>query len=86
MFKPHSRWLRALVGLAVAVTTGEPAGIGPDLCTELLDTAPQGCRIVLIGDRSLFGRARPRSARALKLPDFDSTSRPRAGVELLQHP
>ena len=70
----------------VAVTTGEPAGIGPDLCTELLDTAPTGCRVVLIGDRTLFGRARPRSARRLKLPDFDAMGRPRAGVELLHVP
>ena len=51
---------RAMALRTVAVTTGEPAGIGPDLCTELLDTAPPGCRVVLIGDRSLFGRARPR--------------------------
>jgi 4-hydroxythreonine-4-phosphate dehydrogenase len=70
----------------VAVTTGEPAGIGPDLCTELLDTAPQDCRVVLIGDRSLFGRARPRNARKLKLRDFDARSQPRAGVELLHVP
>ena len=77
---------RATVLRTVAVTTGEPAGIGPDLCTELLDTAPAGCRVVLIGDRSLFGRARPRSARQLKLPDFDALSRPRAGVELLHVP
>jgi 4-hydroxythreonine-4-phosphate dehydrogenase len=70
----------------VAVTTGEPAGIGPDLCTELLDTAPPGCRVVLVGDRSLFGRARPRSTRNLNLPDFDGTSRARAGVELLHVP
>jgi 4-hydroxythreonine-4-phosphate dehydrogenase len=77
---------RATVLRTVAVTTGEPAGIGPDLCTELLDTAPAGCRVVLIGDRSLFGRARPRRARQLKLPGFDAMSRPRAGVELLHVP
>jgi 4-hydroxythreonine-4-phosphate dehydrogenase len=70
----------------VAVTTGEPAGIGPDLCTELLDTAPRGCRLVLIGDRSLFGRARPQRAPRLDLPDFDAARRPRAGVELLHVP
>jgi 4-hydroxythreonine-4-phosphate dehydrogenase len=70
----------------VAVTTGEPAGIGPDLCTELLDTAPRGCRLVLIGDRSLIGRARGRRARPLPLPDFDANHRPRAGVELLHVP
>jgi 4-hydroxythreonine-4-phosphate dehydrogenase len=80
----RSRRARAL--RTVAVTTGEPAGVGPDLCTELLDAAPQGCRVVLIGDRSLFGRARPRSARKLNLPDFDARSRPRAGVELLHVP
>jgi 4-hydroxythreonine-4-phosphate dehydrogenase len=70
----------------VAVTTGEPAGIGPDLCTELLDTAPRGCRLVLIGDRSLLGRARGRRARPLQLPGFDAGARPRAGVELLHVP
>ena len=70
----------------VAVTTGEPAGIGPDLCTELLDFAPRGCRVVLVGDRSLFGRARPRRARKLHLPDFDATGPARAGVELLHVP
>ncbi len=80
------RLRRATALRTVAVTTGEPAGIGPDLCTELLDTAPRDCRVVLIGDRSLFGRARPRSARKLKLPDFDATGRPRAGVELLHVP
>jgi 4-hydroxythreonine-4-phosphate dehydrogenase len=77
---------RATALRTVAVTTGEPAGVGPDLCTELLDIAPRGCRVVLIGDRSLFGRARPRSARKLDLPDFDATSRPRAGVQLLHVP
>jgi 4-hydroxythreonine-4-phosphate dehydrogenase len=70
----------------VAVTAGEPAGVGPDLCTELLDSLPRGCRAVLIGDRALFGRARPRRAGRLHLPDFDATQAPRAGVELLHIP
>jgi len=70
----------------VAVTTGEPAGVGPDLCTELLDSLPRGCRVVLVGDRSLFGRARARRAAKLDLPDFDAVSRPRPGVELLHVP
>jgi 4-hydroxythreonine-4-phosphate dehydrogenase len=37
----------------IAVTTGEPAGIGPEICTALLD-APAGARLVLIGDRALL--------------------------------
>jgi 4-hydroxythreonine-4-phosphate dehydrogenase len=70
----------------IAVTTGEPAGVGPDLCTELVDAAPAGCRLVLIGDRSLFGRARRGRGRPLALPDFDAHARPGAGVELLHVP
>ena len=72
--------------LTIAVTSGEPAGIGPDLGTELIDFAPRGCRVVLIGDRSLFGRARPQRARKLELPDFVANGPARAGVELLDVP
>jgi 4-hydroxythreonine-4-phosphate dehydrogenase len=39
----------------IAVTTGEPAGIGPEICTALLD-APGDQRLVLIGDRALLER------------------------------
>jgi 4-hydroxythreonine-4-phosphate dehydrogenase len=72
--------------LTIAVTSGEPAGIGPDLATELVDFAPRGCRVVLIGDRTLFGRARPRRARKLQLPDFVAAGPKRPGVELLDVP
>jgi 4-hydroxythreonine-4-phosphate dehydrogenase len=49
----------------IAVTTGEPAGVGPELAVELLDRPWPGARIVLIGDRTLLelrgGRAIPES-------------------------
>ena len=41
----------------IAVTTGDPAGIGPDICLRLLDdaSAPRfGARIVVLADRSLL--------------------------------
>jgi 4-hydroxythreonine-4-phosphate dehydrogenase len=41
----------------IAVTTGDPAGIGPDICLRLLDDAraPRfGARIVVLADRSLL--------------------------------
>jgi 4-hydroxythreonine-4-phosphate dehydrogenase len=38
---------------AIAVTSGEPAGIGPELCVKLAREALPA-RIVAIGDRSLF--------------------------------
>jgi 4-hydroxythreonine-4-phosphate dehydrogenase len=39
----------------VAVTTGEPAGVGPELAATLLDGDWPG-RIVLVGDRTLLGQ------------------------------
>lgn len=47
----------------IAVTPGEPAGIGPDLCLRLVEQ-PRDFALVLIGDPTLL-EAR---ARALKLP------------------
>jgi 4-hydroxythreonine-4-phosphate dehydrogenase len=38
----------------VAVTTGEPAGVGPELAAALLRADWPGVRIVLVGDRTLL--------------------------------
>lgn len=51
----------------IALTTGEPAGVGPELCARLADRlwpAP----LVLIGDRELL-----RQRGAPPLPEFDPT-------------
>jgi 4-hydroxythreonine-4-phosphate dehydrogenase len=69
----------------VALTTGEPAGIGPDLCTALLDRR-WSCRIVLLGDRSLLGRVRGHRRRMNALPDYDPSLPARARVEVLHVP
>ena len=68
----------------IAVTTGEPAGIGPDLCRRLIDRRRRDCRLVLIGDTTLYARSAPRH-RAPKLPPpFDPTDPvARARVEAL---
>jgi len=47
----------------IAVTTGEPAGVGPELCAGLLDLK-WDCDLVLIGDRSLLERCAGRSLPA----------------------
>ncbi len=44
--------------MRVALTTGEPAGIGPEISVAALDALPAGVRCVLIGDRSLFAHSR----------------------------
>ncbi len=56
----------------LAVTAGEPAGIGPDLCVLLAREPPRGLPpLVLLADRGLLAaRARSLGVR-LKLPDYD---------------
>jgi 4-hydroxythreonine-4-phosphate dehydrogenase len=44
----------------IAVTSGEPAGIGPEICAALL-AEPGEPRLLLIGDRDLLARAAGRS-------------------------
>jgi 4-hydroxythreonine-4-phosphate dehydrogenase len=53
----------------IAVTAGEPAGIGPDLCA-ILAARPFAARLVFVGDRAVIAaRARSRSL-AFDLPDY----------------
>jgi 4-hydroxythreonine-4-phosphate dehydrogenase len=69
----------------LAVTTGEPAGIGPDLCSAIVGRRWK-CRVVLLGDRQLLGR--PRGTRRLmqSLPDYDAMAPVRRRVEVLHVP
>jgi 4-hydroxythreonine-4-phosphate dehydrogenase len=69
----------------VALTTGEPAGIGPDLCAALVGRR-WNCRVVLLADRSLLGRVRGERRRMAALPDYDSSAPARNRVEVLHVP
>ena len=69
----------------LAVTAGEPAGVGPDLCAALAARRTD-CRVVLIGDRTLYGRARGRRTLARALPDYDPEAPARRRVEVLHVP
>ncbi|MCX7902624.1 MAG: 4-hydroxythreonine-4-phosphate dehydrogenase PdxA, partial [Burkholderiaceae bacterium] len=44
--------------MRLALTTGEPAGIGPEIALAALDAVPAGVEIDLIGDRNLLRGAR----------------------------
>jgi 4-hydroxythreonine-4-phosphate dehydrogenase len=44
----------------IAVTSGEPAGVGPELCAALLAEHGES-RLLLIGDRDLLARAAGRA-------------------------
>jgi 4-hydroxythreonine-4-phosphate dehydrogenase len=60
----------------LALTTGEPAGIGPDLAL-LLSTAPQRDQIIAIGDRELLQARAAQLGITVRLQDFDPAA-PRA--------
>lgn len=38
----------------LVITSGEPAGIGPELCVQLLTRDPPDCEVVVLGDRDLI--------------------------------
>ncbi len=51
----------------VALTAGEPAGIGPELCAAM---AAEGLPVVLVGDRELFESRAALAGLELSLPDW----------------
>jgi len=69
----------------LAITSGEPAGIGPDLCNALARRR-WPVRLVVLGDRSLQSRAPRRGSRARPIRDYDPASAARPGVEWLHVP
>lgn len=55
--------------MRIAITTGEPAGIGPEVTLAALDAVPPGVEVVLIGAAPLLARsALPRSVRIEPVP------------------
>ena len=75
-----------LTAPVIALTAGEPAGIGPDLCVLLAQQRTRA-RIVAVADRSLLaGRAR-QLGLALELVDFSpaAAAPDRAGVLEVLH-
>ncbi|HXV09698.1 MAG TPA: 4-hydroxythreonine-4-phosphate dehydrogenase PdxA [Burkholderiales bacterium] len=70
----------------IALTAGEPAGIGPDLCVAL-SRRRMAARVVLVADRGLL-EARARALRlTLKLEDFPGRRQMprRAGRMMVRH-
>ena len=56
----------------LALTPGEPAGIGPDLCIQYVQARrPEGPRLVAIADPSLLSRRAAELGLPLRLREFD---------------
>ena len=70
----------------IAVTSGEPAGIGPDLCLALA-ASQMPCRPVILADRNLLAARAAELGLALRLRAFDPGQAPAPGeLELLHLP
>lgn len=74
----------------LAVTTGEPAGVGPEICLRLLERArerPFPARIVVLADRSLLAARAELLNLSGDLRDWDPSLPPQAGtLEVLHLP
>jgi 4-hydroxythreonine-4-phosphate dehydrogenase len=68
----------------VAVTSGEPAGIGPDLCLALAGRAFRA-RVVVLGDRAALAARASGLDLDVRLADFDPLAIPSPGVLELVH-
>lgn len=70
----------------LAITSGEPAGVGPELCAALA-RRQWPVRIVLIGDRGLLEERARLSGQTLTLHDYRPEGTPAAiGLEVLHVP
>lgn len=66
-------------GPALAVTSGEPAGVGPDLCLALA-AADFSARLVFLGDRTLFHERAEELRLAVSIVEVAEPAPHRAGV------
>lgn len=62
----------------IAITPGEPAGIGPDLCIDLAQRPPLDTQCVVIADAKLLAERAALLAKPLALVEFDPTASARA--------
>lgn len=70
----------------IAVTSGEPAGIGPDICLALAALRPP-CRTVILADRELLAARAAKLGLVPRLRPYDPALAPAAGeLEVLHLP
>ncbi len=61
----------------IALTSGEPAGIGPDICIQLCQNK-QHCELVVIGDPDLLVERAAQLELKISIDIFDATKTPQA--------
>ena len=68
----------------IVLTSGEPAGIGPDLCIEIA-ARDWPCELIFAGDRSLLQERAAQLGRKIRILPHDQDARPEAGQLRLLH-
>lgn len=63
----------------LAVTSGEPAGIGPDICLDLA-YSDVPCRLAVLGDRDLLRARASALGKDIQIRDFDAQQPAQRGV------
>lgn len=64
----------------IAITPGEPAGIGPDLCIAIAQNPPSDVELVIVADPELLLSRAQQLGLALRLNNFETTSEPVATI------
>lgn len=60
----------------IAITPGEPAGIGPDLCVALAQNPPGDIELIIVADPELLADRAAQLGHPLNLKTFDAASEP----------
>ncbi|MFU2485837.1 4-hydroxythreonine-4-phosphate dehydrogenase PdxA [Thauera sp. WH-1] len=63
----------------IAVTSGEPAGVGPELCARLADRA-WAARLVVLGDIDMMRERAAAAGCGVRLVPFEAAAQPAAGT------
>ncbi len=71
--------------LRIAITPGEPAGIGPDLFVALAQS-PYSQELVVVGSKALLESRAQQHQIELDIRDFDPKHPPLAGISILDVP
>jgi 4-hydroxythreonine-4-phosphate dehydrogenase len=70
--------------LRIAITSGEPAGIGPEICAMLAASASLACQLVIICDKNLLQQRADACQISANWPDYSADSQ--AAVSVLHIP
>ena len=59
----------------IAITPGEPAGIGPDLCIAIAQNPPSDVELVIVADPKLLANRAAQLGHSLRLKTFDAATK-----------